>query len=104
MTDNGSCYRSKAFRDHVAIWALITLRTDHIRPKTNGKAALHPSRAERMGLRAGLAQLRAASSGAAGMADGAYQVDFRPQPPLKLKPRRGGGAHQAQNTCPSRYT
>ena len=38
MTDNGSCYRSKAFRKACADLQLKHLRTRPYTPKTNGKA------------------------------------------------------------------
>jgi transposase InsO family protein len=38
MTDNGSCYRSKAFRDACRDLGLKHLRTRPYTPKTNGKA------------------------------------------------------------------
>jgi transposase InsO family protein len=38
MTDNGSCYRSKAFRDACRDLGLSHLRTRPYTPKTNGKA------------------------------------------------------------------
>jgi transposase InsO family protein len=38
MTDNGSCYRSKAFRDACRALGLRHIRTRPYTPKTNGKA------------------------------------------------------------------
>ena len=38
MTDNGSCYRSKAFKKACAALALRHIRTKPYTPKTNGKA------------------------------------------------------------------
>jgi transposase InsO family protein len=38
MTDNGSCYRSKAFRKACAVLGLKHIRTRPYTPKTNGKA------------------------------------------------------------------
>ncbi len=38
MTDNGSCYRSKAFRKACAAAGLKHIRTRPYTPKTNGKA------------------------------------------------------------------
>ena len=38
MTDNGSCYRSKAFRKACADLKLTQIRTRPYTPKTNGKA------------------------------------------------------------------
>ena len=38
MTDNGSCYRSKAFRDACRDLGLKHIRTRPYTPKTNGKA------------------------------------------------------------------
>lgn len=38
MTDNGSCYRSKAFRDACRDLALRHIKTKPYTPKTNGKA------------------------------------------------------------------
>lgn len=38
MTDNGSCYRSKAFRDACRDLGLRHMRTRPYTPKTNGKA------------------------------------------------------------------
>ncbi len=38
MTDNGSCYKSSAFRDACAQLGLKHIRTKPYTPKTNGKA------------------------------------------------------------------
>jgi transposase InsO family protein len=38
MTDNGSCYRSKAFRDACRDLGLRHIRTRPYTPRTNGKA------------------------------------------------------------------
>jgi transposase InsO family protein len=38
MTDNGSCYRSKAFRNACKRLGLRHIRTKPYTPKTNGKA------------------------------------------------------------------
>ena len=38
MTDNGSCYRSRAFRDACKLLGLKHIRTRPYTPKTNGKA------------------------------------------------------------------
>ena len=38
MTDNGSCYRSRAFRDTCELLGLKHIRTRPYTPKTNGKA------------------------------------------------------------------
>ena len=38
MTDNGSCYRSKAFRSACRDLGLKHIRTKPYTPKTNGKA------------------------------------------------------------------
>jgi len=38
MTDNGSCYRSKAFRNACRALGLRHIRTRRFTPKTNGKA------------------------------------------------------------------
>ena len=61
MTDNGSCYRSKTFRD-----SLQTSRSSpnlhqalHAQDRWQGRA-LHPNRASRMGLRPRLSQLGSA--------------------------------------------
>src|SRR5215210_8969876 len=62
MTDNGSCYRSKAFRSACRDLGLKHIRTKPYTPKTNGQdkrqgRALHPDGATRMGLRSGLPHL-----------------------------------------------
>ena len=58
MTDNGSCYRSKAFRSACRDLGLTHIRTKPYTPKTNGKAErfIQTSLA-RMGLRSGLPNL-----------------------------------------------
>lgn len=38
MTDNGSCYRSRAFRDACKLLGLKHIRTRPYTPRTNGKA------------------------------------------------------------------
>jgi transposase InsO family protein len=38
LTDNGTCYRSLAFRDAVGVHGLVHWRTQPYRPQTNGKA------------------------------------------------------------------
>ena len=61
MTDNGSCYRSKAFRAACKRLGLRQIFTRPYTPRTNGKGrALHPNRAARMGLRSSLPKLRSA--------------------------------------------
>ena len=49
MTDNGSCYLSKAFARACKQLAVKHIRIKPYTPQTNGKAELHPDRAERMG-------------------------------------------------------
>ena len=64
MTDNGSCYRSKAFAHTCKTLGLEPIRTKPYTPKTNGKA----NEPARMGLCPRLRQLRRAHSRAASMA------------------------------------
>jgi transposase InsO family protein len=54
MTDNGSCYRSKAFRAACKRLGLRQIFTRPYTPKTNGKAERFIQTSLRMGLRAGL--------------------------------------------------
>jgi transposase-like protein len=59
MTDNGSAYRSKAFRAAVAAAGVKHKRTRPYTPRTNGKAEIHPNQPARVGLRPSLCQLAA---------------------------------------------
>jgi transposase InsO family protein len=60
MTDNGSCYRSFAFRNACRRLGLKHIRTRPYTPKTNGKAERFVQTLARVGLRARLLQLKAA--------------------------------------------
>jgi transposase InsO family protein len=69
MTDNGSCYRSKAFRDACRDLGLKHIRTRPYTPKTNGKAERFIQTAlAGMGLRPGLSELRSPRRRAADLA------------------------------------
>jgi transposase len=58
MTDNGSCYRSKVFRQACRDLGLKHIRTKPYTPKTKRQGrALHPDRPARMGLRSGVSNL-----------------------------------------------
>ena len=60
MTDNGSCYRSKLFRETCAAAEARHLRTKPYTPRTNGKAERFIDLPARMGLCGGLPDLRRA--------------------------------------------
>ncbi len=66
MTDNGSCYKSRAFARACKRLGIKHIRTKPLHAKNEWKSrALHPDGAPRMGLRQGLQPLRPASCGSA---------------------------------------
>jgi transposase InsO family protein len=68
MTDNGSCYRSRRFRNACRRLSLKLIYTRPYTPRTNGKAEpLHPDSLARMGLCQGLRHLTATRRRAASL-------------------------------------
>ena len=80
MTDNGSCYRSKAFRDACRRLTIKHIRTQtlHASDQRQGRT-LHPDNVARMGLRNRIPQLRPAKSRSAEMA-APLQTGIDPMP------------------------